>query len=203
MVVARSQMGKTTLLIKLMQYYWLKQFNRIWIFCPTYGKDKKWNLLNDYVESGKIQVFSTVKRNTLIKIWKKCDEIRLSNEDAKFLIYFDDCTGQKDFKLNQETGIVNQLVSKGNHSGISTIWVVQKFTQSSTIMRTNAEGLITFFVQSEDELKYIWKEFGIGSFSTFKEFARKMTEKKYHNLFINRQGPGAPDYYHNFKLVKP
>lgn len=201
MVVARSQMGKTTLLIKLLQYFWIKQFEKIFIFCPTYGKDKKWNLLNEYVSSGQIQVFSTVKNNTIINIWKKCDSIRNKRPGAKFLIYFDDCTGQKDFKVNQESGMINQLVCKGNHSGISTIWVVQKFTQSSTIMRTNAEALITFYVQSDDEMKYIWKEFGTGSFKKFKDQVQNLTKDQYHNFFVNRQGPGSPDYYHNFKLV--
>lgn len=201
MVVARSQMGKTSLLIKLMTYYWIHAFDKIYIFCPTFSKDPKWSQVNEAVNKGIIKVYGTVKNNTLMQIWKKCDETLQTKPDAQFMIFFDDCAGQKDFKMNQETGIINQLVSKGNHSHISTVWAVQKVTQCSTIMRNNAEGMITFYVQSEDELKYIWKEFGVGLYKDFKILLRNCTNEKYHNFYVNRQGPGAPDYYHNFKFI--
>lgn len=200
MVVARSQMGKTSLLIKLMLYYWIEMFDRIYIFCPTYAKDNKWRVLDEYLTT-KIQVYAVVKETTIKNIWKQCDMEKEKNEDAQFLILCDDCAGQADFKINNEQGIINQLVSKGNHSNISTVWVVQKFTQCSTIMRTNAEGLLTFYVQSEDEMKYIWKEFGVGQFKVFRDVLKENTKEKYHNFYINRQGPGMPDYYHNFKYL--
>lgn len=177
MTVARSQMGKTSLLIKLMIYYWLHMFDVIYIFCPTFSKDRKWTQLNDAVEKGKVKVYGTVKNNTLLKIWKKCDEMLIKKPESQFMIFFDDCAGQKDFKMNNETGVINQLVSKGNHSHISTVWAVQKFTQCSTIMRSNAEGLLTFFVQSEDEMKYIWKEFGVGNFKDFKQLLHSATKE--------------------------
>lgn len=176
-------------------------FHTIFIFCPTFSKDKKWCQLNEAVVKGKVKVYGTVKNNTLINIWHKCDEILEKTPDAQFMIFFDDCAGQKDFKLNLETGVINQLVSKGNHSHISTVWAVQKFTQCSTIMRSNAEGLITFFIQSEDEMKYVWKEFGVGNFKDFKVLLQSSTKEKYHSFYVNRQGPGAPDYYHNFKFI--
>lgn len=196
MVVSRSQMGKTTLMIKLMAYYWLKYFHKVYIFCPTFHQDKKWAAVNKFVKAGLIKVYYTVDSMIIKDIWNKNKTLK-----DDILIYFDDCVGQKDFKINNEQGIINQLVSKGNHANISTIWVVQKFTQCSTIMRVNAEAMITFYVQSDDEKKYIWKEFGVGSFKNFKKMLDHCTEEKYHYLFCNRQGPGRPDYYHNFKYV--
>lgn len=195
MVVARSQMGKTTLMIKLMVYFWVKMFKKIYIFCPTFHKDTKWSAVNEHVKSGKIKIYNNVDSSVIKKIWSKC----VATEPVLF--YFDDCTGQPDFKVNNEQGVINQLVCKGNHSGISTVWVIQKFTQCSTTMRANAEGLITFYVQSEDEKKYIYKEFGIGSFKNFKTIIDESTKTAYHNFYCNRQGPGMPDYYHNFNFI--
>lgn len=182
-----------------MLYYWVKLFKEIYIFCPTYTKDTKWRIMDKYVRQGKITVWSNVTTSEIKKIWDKCDEN--TNKSVHFMIYFDDCAGQPDFKLDRETGIINQLVSKGNHSNISTAWVVQKVTQCSTIMRSNAEGLLTFYVQSEAEKKYIFNEFGCGTYKQFKEILEAATSAKYASFYVNRQGPGKPDYYKNFRLI--
>ena len=150
-----------------------------------------------------VDVYPVVTETLIKKIWAKTDQKRLDKPDYKTLIYFDDCTGQEDFKVQDERGMLNQLVSKGNHSGISSVYVVQKFTQCSTTMRVNAEGLITFYTQSETEKKYIWQEFGYDTFVLFKQLIDSSTEEPYHSLFINRQGPGMPDYFHNFKWIVP
>lgn len=184
-----------------MLYYWVKMFNKIYLFCPTYLKDLKWRCMDKHVSSGRIVVYGIVRNQTLKNLWARCDKALLQNPNSQFLFYFDDCAGQEEFKLDSEKGMINQLVSKGNHSHISTAWVVQKFTQSSTIMRLNAEGMISFYVQSEDELKYIWKEFGVGKYSYFKKILQDSTREKYHNFYVNRQGPGMADYYHNFKFI--
>jgi hypothetical protein len=199
MCVARSQMGKTTLMIKLMQYYWLKMFNKIYIFCPTYAMDRSWRCIDKYVLDGKVEVRSKVENSVIQDIWDECNSSFKEGEHK--MIYFDDCAGQHDFKLDKETGKINMLVSLGNHSNISTVWVVQKVTQCSTIMRANAEGIITFYVQSEKERKYIYDEFGIGSYKTFKDLLENCTGEKYSSLYVNRQGPGKPDYYKNFRLI--
>jgi len=81
------------------------------------------------------------------------------------------------------------------------VWVVQKVTQCSTIMRANAEGIITFYVQSEKERKYIYDEFGIDNYKNFKAMLEHCTSEKYSSLYVNRQGPGRPDYYKNFRLI--
>jgi hypothetical protein len=201
MVVSRSQMGKTTLMIKMFEYYWLAKFEKIIIFCPTYTKDSKWRVIDKYVKSGKVNVYSVVLNDLVKKLWAEWACSANRRRDKHCLFYFDDCVGQEDFKINQETGIINMLVSKGNHDNISSVWVVQKFTQASTIMRTNAEGLFTFYMQSENEIKHVHEEFGFGKRSDFKNWLQRCTSEKYHFVFINRQGAGKPDYYHNFKLV--
>lgn len=195
-------MGKTSLMIKLMIKEWFKLYDRIWIVCPTYAEDKNWSFFDPYIESGRVTVLSEVNENKLKKIWNSCKKAKIENSKLQFLIYFDDCTGQPAFKKNQETGVLNQLCSKGNHANITIIFVVQKFTQASTIMRTNSESFVTFYTQSETEKNAMYNEFGFGKKKTFGQILDMCTREPYASFYVNRQGPGAADYYHNFKKIK-
>lgn len=174
----------------------------MYLFCSTFFADQAWRPLNKEYNSGKIKVYGCVNENLLKKLWM---EIKKINEKASkmnhFLICFVDCVGQPGFKVNQESGVINMMVSKGNHDGISLIWDVQKFTNCSTIMRCNAEVFMSFNTSQEDEIKHIHKEFGIGSGKDFSAIFQACTAKRYSFFFVNRQGAGAPDYYHDFKFI--
>lgn len=180
---------------------WIHLYTKIWLICPTYGEDANWSFFDPAIISGQVEVLDVVTDNKLKTIWNWCRLQKKADPTLHFLIYFDDCTGQPAFKTNQETGVVNQLCSKGNHANISMIFVVQKFTQASTIMRTNAECFITFYTQSDSEKDHIYKEFGAGTKKDFKYALDTCTIKPYHNFYVNRQGPGQADYYHNFKKI--
>lgn len=195
-------MGKTTLMVKLIIKYWLEEYSKVWIICPTYAEDDNWSFFDSFVEEGKVEVIGEVNENKLNKIWNFCKKQKQADPKKHFLIYFDDCTGQPAFKKNQETGVVNQLFSKGRHSNITLIVVVQKFTQASTIMRTNADAFLTFMTLSDTEKDHMYKEFGFGGKKKFIEIIDKATIAPYHHFYVNRQGAGAPDYYHNFKKIK-
>lgn len=181
---------------------WILVYDKIWIVCPTYAEDKNWSFFDTYVNSGRVEVLSEVKENKLKGIWNMCKNAKIKDPKVQFLIYFDDCTGQPAFKSNQETGVLNQLCSKGNHANMTIIFVVQKFTQASTIMRVNSETFITFYTQSQMEKDAMYKEFGTGTKKKFTELLDMCTQKPYDTFYVNRQGPGAADYYHNFKKIK-
>lgn len=202
MTVARSQTGKTTLLIKLLLWKWVHQFNKIYIFCPTFRLDKKWSAVDKYVISGLIIPKIKFSEQAVKNVWAKCMREKVESKTEKHtLILFDDCVGQDKFKTNQETGIINQLVCRANHANVSTIWSVQKYTQASTIMRSQAEGLITFQCLQASEQKPLYQEFGMGDLKSFSNLLTECTKEPFHYIYVNRQGPGAPDYYHNFKLI--
>lgn len=201
MFVARSQCGKTTLLIKLFHYYWVKQFDYIHIFCPTFSEDDKWDSVDKYVSSKKVVVYNKIDKNIIQNIWNKCKKWKTEKKKVHTLLIFDDCTGQENFCVNQNNNILNILVCRANHANVSTVWSVQKFTQSSTTMRSQAEGLITFSCLQEKEQKPLHQEFGLGSFAWFQKILTDATGSPYHYMYINRQGPGIPDYYHNFNFI--
>jgi len=155
------------------------------------------------VKSGKVEVFITLKEATLKGIWKRCTKIKETNAEAKrhFLLYFDDCGDQDDFKSNSPKHTINSLAIRGNHDNISQVWSVQQLILCSTVMRTNADGFLTFYVQSDKEIEYIYNQFGFGKKGDFKKLLQGCTAQKYHSFYVNRQGPGIADYYHNFNFL--
>ena len=181
---------------------WIRQFNKIYVVCPTYGEDSVWSPLDKYVESGKIKVIDSVDENGLKKIWNLCREIKKSDPKYHSLIYFDDCGGQVGFRKVNENGVINQLTTKGNHSNISTIYVVQRLVFCSPTMRVNAECVITFYMQSESERKRLFEEYGVGSFKNFTKMIEESTKEPYSTFLVNRKGPGQSRYYHNFQYIK-
>lgn len=199
--IARSQTGKTTLLIKFIHFFWIKAFNQIHIFCPTYGEDNKWSSLDKYVKSGKIKVYPKVDEEIIKRIWDNCKKRKIDGKNLHDLIIFDDCTGQVGFKSNQETNIINSLVCKGNHANLSVCASVQKLTLASTILRSQCEGIVTFSQTKESQMKPFYSEFGVGNYKQFKTLLVNTTRQPYHYMYINQQGPGIPDYYHNDKFI--
>lgn len=201
MFLARSQSGKTTLLVKLLLYFWINKFNKIYIFCPTYSSDRTWKPVDKYRATKKVVVYPVVTERRLNAIWKEAEDKKLSDDsDYHVCVIMDDCVGQKDFKTDSVNGVVNKLVCKGNHANITTIWSIQKLTLCSTIMRMNVEGIVMFY-QQDKELKAVHAEFGIGNSKQFMKLCQDCTTDNYHTLYINRKGPGRPDYYHNFKII--
>ena len=131
LVVSRSGSGKTTLMIKLLNNVWLQQFSKIYIFCPTYCEDNKWRLFDKYLKTKQVEV---IRRLDPLEVLNKWQHVKRINKDRgkqklNVLFYFDDCGSEEGFKTNNDSGILNRLSSKGNHAGISCIFVVQKFTQ--------------------------------------------------------------------------
>lgn len=205
MFLARSQSGKTTLLIKLLLGKWLPMFNKVYIFCPTYTQDKKWSCIDPYVLNDQVKVYGSIKKNTLIKIWKHSADYKTKygddpNHQYHVLIVFDDCVGQDEFGDHSNSNIINKLVCKGNHANISTVWSIQKITMCSTIMRTQVEAIVVFYCP-EKELKTLFQEYGTGKLNWFRKMVELSTSKPYSTLFINRQGPGKPRFFCNFKEI--
>jgi len=150
---------------------------------------------------GKIKRFKSM----LILILKKSKKRiygrrrkKRKNKKHQTLIYIDDCTGQPGFKVDQPTGYLNIMAATANHNNVSIILCVQKITMASTILRCNMEAFMTFTL-NEKETKPTWEEFGMPvPFKLFRELIHDATAKPYSHYYMNRQGPGTPDYYHNF-----
>lgn len=185
-----------------MNNLWVHQFNKIYIFCPTYKVDKTWSPIDQHILSKKVKVFKNIDPRILQSIWNRSSTIKAhGNDNFHVLLYFDDCADDENFKSNYASGLLNRVAFKANHSNISSIFVVQYYVMCAPIIRNNVEFFISFYVQAETELKKIWNELGIGKFCDFKEVFRKYTKEKYSFFLMNRQTAGEPRYYHNLYLI--
>ena len=59
------------------------------------------------------------------------------------LIIFDDC-GYSGSLKNKQHGIISRLICNGRHMNLSQIYTSQRFSQCSTVLRTNLTGAILF-----------------------------------------------------------
>lgn len=192
-VAAPRGSGKTHLLVNLMiqPKFYRNMFNKVYIFCPTYYKDSKYAHLN----LPEHQVFTEYSNETLEDIIEHC------NPKHQTLVIFDDCMAETDFKNNNNDNPLNKLAVRGRHDGISIIVITQKTTGTSTIVRSQSDGLIIFNCRSQAEIKAIYEDNCIGglSFNDFKDLLIKYTKEQYSFLYFNYQNNKA--YDRNFQEI--
>lgn len=196
-------MGKTTLLVKLLSRFFIKSFDKIYLICPTFKNDEVWGALDKYTgKKKKIDVYTYFNADLVEKLWKKADKIKMKHKNYQTLFVFDDCAGQPNFKVNTENHVINRMAATCNHSNVSVIAVVQRIINIAPAFRENAEALVMFTCQSENEKKALYAQFGIGTFKEFSRMITAVTAEPYNYLVVNRQGAGRANYYHNFLPVK-
>lgn len=71
------------------------------------------------------------------------DAVAEGEKPVNSLMVIDDCAYSGDFK-NRVDGVISQIFSNGRHINLSIICTSQKYTQLSTVMRTNATAAILF-----------------------------------------------------------
>jgi len=116
------------------------------------------------------------------------------------LIVFDDCGYSGDLK-NKNFGIISKIISNGRHALISSIFNVQKYTQSSSTLRTNASGMIIGGVSSK-ELDLIIDD--INMFPNKKDFVKLFREntKGSRDFFVcNFTGDDGIYYNKHFEPI--
>lgn len=186
----------------MFRHQWANQFNKVYIFCPTYKTDDVWSLCDEFTRSKKLRVYTFYNEAIIKKLWRYHAKRKEEGKREHVLFYFDDCGGEKGFKNNSEEGLMNSMSSKCNHAGISLIMCVQKLKQVSVTTRINTEAFLTFSVDSESERKSIYDDFGLPvSFAEFKRKLHEYTYLPFHYYYVNRQGPGASDFYHNEEKI--
>jgi len=118
------------------------------------------------------------------------------------LIIFDDCGYSGDLK-NKNYGIVSKIISNGRHCLISSIFNVQKFTQASTTLRTNASGMIIGGVSSK-ELDLIAEDINmLPRKQDFINMFREHTKGKRDFFVYNITGEDGKIYYDkNFNPIE-
>ena len=112
------------------------------------------------------------------------DETQNGGKPENRLLIFDDCGASGSLK-NKQSGIISKLICNGRHLNLSQIFTSQRFSQVSTILRTNITGAILFNT-SMKELDLIADDMNFMSNNKdFIKMFRKASEEPRSFLVVN------------------
>ena len=115
------------------------------------------------------------------------------------LIVFDDVGFSG--ALRGKFGVIDRLACNGRHLLISTVMLVQKYTQLSTCFRENLTGGI-FFQASNKQLDLIYEDHGNMPKKEFVSMFRKATTGKHAFFVINYSNDEANRFSESEKVKK-
>ena len=138
---------------------------------------------------------------TGVTVHEKIDEQFIENllttqstSTKNSLLILDDC-GEDLRKVSP--GTVNKLVSNSRHYKLSIICLHQKLTQSPTIMRANADSIVSFAACSYLERDALWREVSTVDKKEFLRIFNAATNDKHSFLVSTIDKGGRLQFYHS------
>jgi len=150
-VVGKSQLsGKSTIILNLLlrpEFYGGK-FQPEDIYLISNNKlDNKLRILADQLDvpGSNIMKFSEDRLQAIYDHIEDMasDAVNDGDKPVNSLMVIDDCSYSGDFKSKID-GVISQMFCNGRHINLSIICTSQKYSQLSTVMRTNATSAILF-----------------------------------------------------------
>jgi hypothetical protein len=176
--IGRKNSGKTRLLVDMLldKRGYRNIYGKIIIVSPTFESQKStWGRI-----SGEgIVVYKEFSESVLEQIYT--DQ---QNNKSRSLLILDD-NGEDLKKIKPST--FNKLVSNSRHlgGGLSIIALLQKCTQSPTILRANCDSFVCFSATSVREQEILYQEIGVLDKNTFTNMFRAATREQYSCLVIS------------------
>lgn len=200
-LVGKSELsGKTTTLasLLLLPEYYGGDFkgDHIYIVSPSANKDNKWKVMTKALKIPESNVFLSYDEEQLKVLYDFLeDEYLKAVDDGRkpkhTLIVFDDVGFSA--SLRGSYGVIDRLACNGRHLLISTVALVQKYTQLSTCFRENITGGI-FFACSNKQLDLIYDDHGNMPKKEFVKMFRDATKGK-HSFFVINYSNDEQDRY--------
>ena len=180
LVVGRKGSGKSHLVVELLMNDWCGLFHDIVIVSPTFQAQFKnlWSKLNPRG----ILVHESITDEFIEQLLK---QTACATRDT--LLILDDL-GQDLRNIKQTT--LNKLVSNSRHYRLSIICLHQKLTQSPTILRANADSIISFASCSYLEREALWREISTVDKKTFNLLFAQATDQP-HSFMISTISKGG------------
>jgi hypothetical protein len=182
-IVGRRNQGKSSLLIKMLLHKKLLKgkFDQVIIINPTYNLDTKYHVINF------TQVHTTFTIDTLHEIEEAISKQVETNPDYQTLLVFDDCVSSPEFKSNQYDHPLNHFALNGRHLNISMIFLSQRYTGLSQIIRTQLDYLILFNPFNHSEKEAVYEEYGKGVKKDFFNFLDDVFKEPYDFLVVDNK----------------
>ena len=196
-VVGKSQLsGKSTIILNMLlrPEFYGGQFEPEDIYLISNNKlDNKLRILADQLEvpGSNIMRFS---EDRLQSVYDHIEDMASEAVEegmipVRSLVVIDDCAFAGDLK-SKINGVMSQLACNGRHANISTIITAQKYSQLSTVIRTNCTAAV-LFGNSQRELEAITEDMNF--LPTKKEFVnvfRNATREKNSFMVVDYTSPG-------------
>jgi hypothetical protein len=185
--VGRKGSGKTQLLIKLLKDKdgFRGQYEEIVIVSPTFKLQPVWKQLSP---EG-ITVYESFSDSVLEKIYKD------QQPGVSTLLILDD---NGDDLRKVSPSVFNKLISNSRHLNCSIICLLQKLSQSPTILRSNTDVFIVFSACSIRERDALHSEIGTVDKKTFEKMFNECTSEQY-SCFVASIINGQIRFYKNFQ----
>jgi hypothetical protein len=221
-IFGSSGSGKTSLLVNLMCIHYDKEFKPedIFIVSSAIKQDLKLKKIIQYKKIPSSNVFNTFNEGQMMALYEHLlEEYEKDHTDEKktprhTIIIFDDIGATGELRCKQD-GMLSLLVNVGRKALISCIFLAQKFTQVSPIIRTQLNGAI-FFIHSKYEVEQICKQMCFMDTKNFSKHFHNAThlrdpdgnlieykkKKPSQGMFIfNKTNPTGKYYINNFRYL--
>lgn len=204
-IVGSTMAGKGYLLINLLVHpdFYRGVFDKIIIYSNTLDTDNNWLSLKEKLEEedpAELKKYIFAGAFDMDQFNDMVDKLEKMKKKLSILIIFDDILGDKFLKSPE----MLQLLSRGRHTGLSTIISTQSYMGIPRGARLQFSGCIITNVK-ESELERIAEDFATSSCSEkhIREKYQHVKEQDQWNfLFINKQKPIKEQLYKNFSYHK-
>lgn len=194
LIVGKSELsGKGNLLTNLLlrdKFYknYFKGEN-IYIISPTAMIDLKMKTIIKELDIPEMNIYNKYDEDELNIIYEMIkDEQDKRKEDGEdmqhYLFIFDDVGFDGSLKSRKNKSFINKLYMNGRHLLISSISIIQKYSDISTGVRENATGMILFECTNK-QMELIYEDHGTTDKNTFIKMFRDATKEKHSFLVIN------------------
>ena len=191
-ICSKKGSGKSTLLVKLLldPRAYKGKYDRIIIVSSTFRAQYNtlWNKLN---QQG-IEVHDEVSEELL----KTIQDFQEANDDKNVLVISDD-QGENWRSIDKK--LMSLFISNSRHMRCSMIFLVQKFTQISPVIRTQADCIISFSSASSKQLEALAAEVNIMDLKSFRKMFYDVTQQDFHFLICVTLP--KIEYFHNFEKI--